>query len=261
MHLDRFKKDGKQANYRTLIPGLRHRKRNKSVLEIALKKAQKTGSILEFGVFKGKTINYLAKLVPNEPIYGFDSFEGFPNDGRTDWQQDFTVDGLPAVASNVTLIKGFFDASLPKFLRENPDLPPVRLLHIDCDLYSSTKVVFDNLGHLLKPGSVIVFDELLHYGRFRENEFLAFFEFLEKNNLTFYWLAKAGKLMSFEKFLKMKASHTLASIQVLRSKGYHQNAAVILVPRTESYDETLAQYRAKAETLAQTFPIEINKHP
>ena len=31
---------------------------------------------------------------------------------------------------------------------------PIRLLHIDCDLYSSTKDVFDAAAHRLQPGSV-----------------------------------------------------------------------------------------------------------
>ena len=255
MHLDLFGKEGKQANYQTLIPGLRQRKRWENVLKAALDNAQLCGPVLEFGVFRGKSINYLAELLPNEVIYGFDSFEGFPNDGRPDWQQDFQLDDLPAVAKNVTLVQGFFDVSLPAFLRENRAFPPLRLLHIDCDLYSSTKLVFDNLSHLLQKGSVIVFDELLHYGRFRENEFLAFFEFLEERSLTFHWLVRAGKVMPFKNFLEMKANNRLAEMKVLRSKGYHQNTAVELAARPASYEDTLAQYRGVAENLARDFPI------
>ena len=257
MHLDLFKKEGKQANYRTLIPGLRNRKRFKSVLGAAFNETQKSGSVLEFGVFQGRTINYLAELLPNEPIYGFDSFEGFPDDGRKDWQQDFSVEALPDVPNNVTLVKGFFDTSLPKFLEKNPDLPPLRLLHVDCDLYSSTKIVFDNLSHLLEPGSVIVFDELLHYGRFRENEFLAFYEFLEQKKLTFSWVAKVGKLMPLKKILDMHKSHALAGMKQLRAEGYHQNAAVALAARPASYEDKLAQYRSAAEDLARAFPLEL----
>ena len=32
------------------------------------------GIIAEFGVFKGKSINYFAKRCPNAQVYGFDSF-------------------------------------------------------------------------------------------------------------------------------------------------------------------------------------------
>lgn len=36
----------------------------------------RNGPILEFGVHKGVSINYFAKLNPNLEIFGFDSFEG-----------------------------------------------------------------------------------------------------------------------------------------------------------------------------------------
>ena len=38
------------------------------------------GSVLEFGVHKGKTINVMSKVFPNDTLYGFDSFEGLPED-------------------------------------------------------------------------------------------------------------------------------------------------------------------------------------
>lgn len=255
MHFDRFKKESVQADYRSLVPRLRRRKRYKPVLKAALAKAQRSGSVLEFGVFRGRSINYLASLLPNDFIYGFDSFEGFPDDGRSDWRQDFSVDGMPRVPDNVTLVKGFFDTSLPAFLQEKPDLSPLRLLHVDCDLYSSTKVVFDNLSHLLIPGSVIVFDELLHYGRFRENEFLALYEFLEEKQLSFRWCARVGKLLPFQNFLERKANHTLEGMKELRARGYHQNAAVVLKKRPADYEESLTLYRNKAAVLASTFPM------
>lgn len=40
----------------------------------------KDGLYLEFGVFQGTTINYIAQQKENETIYGFDSFEGLPED-------------------------------------------------------------------------------------------------------------------------------------------------------------------------------------
>jgi hypothetical protein len=35
---------------------------------------------MEFGVSRGVTINFLAALNPMKKIYGFDSFEGNPED-------------------------------------------------------------------------------------------------------------------------------------------------------------------------------------
>jgi hypothetical protein len=62
-----------------------------------------------------------------------------------------------------------------------PNLPPhlpIALLHIDCDLYSSTKTIFELLSDRIVPGTVIVFDELVNYPAFKKHEVLAFYEFL-----------------------------------------------------------------------------------
>ncbi|UTW56225.1 class I SAM-dependent methyltransferase [Kordiimonas sp. SCSIO 12610] len=285
MHFDRFRHEGVQGDLRTLIPikDIRRRKRVKSVLEKALgfsansavrkdrmgsadstaseggaenAGGANSGPILEFGVYNGRTIRYMANMLPDTKLYGFDSFEGFPDDGRSDWQADFSVERMPDVPDNVTLIKGYFDESLPKFLYETPALPSPRLLHIDCDLYSSTKVVFDHVGPLLDAGNIIVFDELLHYGSFHSNEFLAFFEFLEKRGLSFRWLVKVGKLMPLEDLLNQKANHILPSMIDLRVLGYHQNVAIELTQRPKSYADDLAKYRSKAEDLAKLYPLE-----
>jgi predicted O-methyltransferase YrrM len=144
------------------------------------------GLICEFGVYTGKSINYIASRVDTE-VYGFDSFEGLPERWRDGFDRGvFKVDGLPKVAENVVLIKGWFDKTLPEFAKNQSKL--VAFLHIDCDLYSSTKVVFDNLGDKIKPGCVIVFDEYFNYPGWREGEIKAFHEFLEKYNLKYEYI-------------------------------------------------------------------------
>jgi hypothetical protein len=42
------------------------------------------GLVLEFGIFSGRTINHLAQPESSK-IWGFDSFEGLPEDWRTDY--------------------------------------------------------------------------------------------------------------------------------------------------------------------------------
>ena len=162
------------------------------------------GHILEFGVFKGGTINYMSERFPNQKLYGFDSFEGLPEDWNTSYNEKynkhkkgyFSINSLPAVNNNVILVKGFFDQSLPQWLQEN-SLEQIKLLHIDSDLYSSAKTVLDNLNSYIVPGTVIVFDEFYPWGRKRyetweEHEYKAFkewvttykrkFEVLYRNN-------------------------------------------------------------------------------
>ena len=87
----------------------------------------------------------------------------------------------------MTLIKGWFDATLPTFAAEHDE--PVALLHIDCDLYSSTKCIFAHLGDRVVPGSVIVFDEYFDYPAWQEHEFKAFAEFVAQAGLSYEYLA------------------------------------------------------------------------
>ena len=138
------------------------------------------GIWLEFGVWSGKTINLLSKYT--NKIYGFDSFIGFPSDdNRKDWKQiHFNLKGkLPKVNTNVKLVKGWFNETLDNFLKNQKE--NISVLHIDCDLYSSTKYILTTLKHLLVNGSIIMFDEIINYRGFKDGEFLALYEFCNDN--------------------------------------------------------------------------------
>jgi hypothetical protein len=165
---------------------------NLDVLTLALKQVEnKAGLYLEFGVFSGHTINHIAGQV-DKPVYGFDSFEGLPERWRDNLGSGhFKVNGLPKVRENVTLVKGWFDQTLPEFLKSH--LGDVGFLHVDCDLYSSTRTIFTCLAPRIKPGTVIVFDEYFNYPGWREGEFKAFQEFVAKGNLKFEHLSYNGK--------------------------------------------------------------------
>jgi hypothetical protein len=158
-----------------------------SVLSYALEHAQLDGHVIECGVFYGRSINYLAAKYEGE-IHGFDSFEGLPEDWKTgESKGSYSTHGkLPEVASNVTLHTGWFEDTLPVFAKEQS--APICLLHIDCDLYSSTSTIFKQLGHLIRPGSVIVFDDFLGYPGFESSEFKAFYEFIENSKLDFEFI-------------------------------------------------------------------------
>lgn len=135
--------------------------------------------ICEFGVWRGVSVNFIAKLTGNT-VYGFDSFEGLPEQwGGDHWKKgDFALSSIPKVRSNVTLVKGWFNETLPPFLKEHKG--QVGFLHIDSDLYSSCKTVFELLESRLGPGSVIVFDEYFNFPQWEEGEHKAFQEFLSK---------------------------------------------------------------------------------
>jgi hypothetical protein len=159
------------------------------VLAVAMARMLRHGLICEFGVFEGQTISYIAKQVPDRNVFGFDSFKGLPETWRGPFERGvFSTGGrLPSVPANVTLIEGWFDATLPTFAAEHDE--PAALLHVDCDLYSSTKCIFAHLGDRVVPGSVIVFDEYFDYPGWQEHEFRAFAEFVAQAGLSYEYLA------------------------------------------------------------------------
>lgn len=135
------------------------------------------GLWLEFGVASGQTIRHIAGL-HSGPVYGFDSFEGLPENWRSGYDKGAFSGELPAVPDNVELIKGWFSDSLPAFLSTHAG--KVSFLHVDCDLYSSTRTIFDLLESRLGVGSVIVFDEYWNYPAWQQHEYKAFGEFIGK---------------------------------------------------------------------------------
>ncbi|MDW4549972.1 TylF/MycF/NovP-related O-methyltransferase [Defluviimonas sp. D31] len=157
-----------------------------------------SGLRLEFGVWRGKSIQMCAARFPDQRWYGFDSFEGFPDDGRIDWQKPFKVIEMPDTPNNVTLVKGYFSDSLDPFLANTSG--EVAFVNIDCDLYSSTVDIFSALEkhNRLKPGVVIYFDELINYADYMWNESLALFEMCERTGLGVEWICYDHHLRSPE---------------------------------------------------------------
>lgn len=161
---------------------------NFALLDKALREADISSGrlVCEFGVFSGRSINYIA-LNTDTPIFGFDSFEGLPERWRDGFGQGyFKVNKLPKVKSNVKLIKGWFNETLPEFIKSNEGI--VGFLHIDCDLYSSTKCIFDHLGPRIKKGTVIVFDEYFNYPDWENGEIKAFKEFISDYELSYKYI-------------------------------------------------------------------------
>mmetsp|Transcript_2948 Transcript_2948/g.3453 ORF Transcript_2948/g.3453 Transcript_2948/m.3453 type:complete len:170 (-) Transcript_2948:8-517(-) len=157
------------------------------------------GLILEFGVYYGKTIRMMANYFPNDIIHGFDTFEGLPSDWFNTKQGSYSTDGtLPSAPNNVKFLKGLFSESLPDFLANQPpssDLTdlPIKLMNIDCDMYSSTKDVFDLVHKRVIQGTIIIFDEYVQNPNWKEDEYKAFQEAVEEyggtmNILEYQWL-------------------------------------------------------------------------
>ena len=165
------------------LPTARH------VLENAISEARIDGHFIEFGVYKGGTIKFIAQTVPNRQIHGFDSFHGLSEQWSGNRSMFDAKGKLPKVPGNVTLHKGLFSDSLPGWLSRYQG--PVSLIHIDCDLYSSAKSIFDLLGQRIVPGTIIVFDEYFNYHNWQQHEFKAFQEFVHSRKVKYEYICFA----------------------------------------------------------------------
>jgi hypothetical protein len=149
------------------------------------------GSIIELGVAGGFGLMSFAHFCSIfEPthyvrkIYGFDTFEGFPDVDEKDSTSsadhmkkgglkfdsyDYLKKVIPLYDKNrflshlpkIDLIKGDASLSIVEFLEKNPSLV-IAMLYLDVDLYQPTKVALEKLMSRIPKGGVIVFDELNH---------------------------------------------------------------------------------------------------
>lgn len=160
------------------------------VLLRALELAPAGGLTLECGVYFGRSLRLIAERTDGT-VHGFDSFQGLPEawSEREGAGAYSTAGELPAVAANARLHPGWFQDTLPSFLADHEG--PVRLLHVDCDLYSSTRTVLEHLDERLVAGSIVVFDDLLGYAGYEEHELRAFLEFAGQRGLRWEIVAAA----------------------------------------------------------------------
>ena len=153
---------------------------------------------LEFGVATGRTINYISKFT-NDKVYGFDSFEGLPEKWRDGCEKgEFSTNGrLPQVNSNVELIKGWFNETLVHFIQKQNK--KISFIHMDADLYSSTKYIVDVVKDYIDTDCISVFDELVNYAGYDSynidtGELKAFYEFITENEVNYEWIGMNGRV-------------------------------------------------------------------
>jgi hypothetical protein len=151
------------------------------------------GMILEFGVATGRTLNHIARLLPNKFVHGFDSFEGLPENWTSRMPKGFfRRDNLPRVNHNCRLHVGWFNETLPRWKSVFGD-NPIQLLHIDSDLYSSAVTILSELEANIVPGTVIVFDEYINYPGWQQDEFRAWQEFVAKNAIDYEYIGYVSR--------------------------------------------------------------------
>jgi hypothetical protein len=140
------------------------------------------GNLLEFGVYRGSTLSRLIQRRLFVQVWAFDSFEGLPDnqEGNPDWPagafnavEDLSLHTPERLMEYITkltarpdinFVKGFFDQTLTSGLGERLS-GTGSYIHLDCDLYSSTKTVLDWLfkHNVPKPGCLFRYDDWYGY--------------------------------------------------------------------------------------------------
>jgi len=172
-------------------------KRRFDLLEFSVMNSTPGGMFMEFGVAEGFSAEYIASLIPTKTLYGFDSFEGLPEDLGATVKGTFARGeyGIPQVSDNIELIVGWFEDTLEQFLEDHPE--KASFIHCDADLYSSTKHVLSTLTlyNRLERGTIIQFDEFFTMQKGLKSEYNAFIEIVEDYRIKFEYIG-----YSFNKF-------------------------------------------------------------
>ena len=154
---------------------------------------------LEFGVYKGGSINFLANFLKNHNtnIYGFDTFEGFTED----WKGTFRLSGdysnkslLPKVSGNVKLIKGPVQKTIDKFILENKN-KKIIFIHFDMDTYESTNFVLKKIKPLIHSEAYFLFDNFYNYAAWKVGEFKALKENFDESQIKYLGFAAEEQVL------------------------------------------------------------------
>jgi hypothetical protein len=160
-----------------------------------------TGLVLEFGTATGRTLNQFAHWLPGKTIRGFDSWQGLP-EKFNDLPAGHFAQSLPYKLPNCELVQGWFGArptqdqsSIREFTARdfaNSHKEPIVLLHLDADLYSSTKTVLDAFAKQIVPGTVILFNEYWNHPTWKKHEFRAWQEHVAQHHVQYEYIGYAS---------------------------------------------------------------------
>ena len=146
-------------------------------LAYSINQVKINGMYMEFGVENGGSLQIIANNTDNDiKIHAFDSNLGIPE--LWNGHETGSFKGQIPTKDKYIPHEGLFEETLPELQKDI-----IAFLHIDCDLYGSTKTIFNYLIDYIVSGTVIVFDEYYGYLAYKEHEYKAFKEFLDESGL------------------------------------------------------------------------------
>lgn len=155
----------------------------------AIKKAHISDELLfmELGVFTGNTFMMIRSELPeNIILYGFDTFQGLPEDWISDDNSiiypkgKFAIDYIPEETINTKFIVGKVEETLRLFMAERRD--KISFVHFDMDLYNPTYYSLQQLYTRFIVGTVLVFDDFFNLPGWQNHSFKALIDFLNDHN-------------------------------------------------------------------------------
>jgi O-methyltransferase len=167
----------------TMVGRLRYLE-NLALAKVAVSNpALQEGAIIECGTWRGGMAAGLIEVGgPTRKYCFFDSFEGLPpaedidGEAAKDYQENTSapeyVDNCSATlaefrstialtrcpSKNIEIVPGFFEQSLKAF-----NSPPVAVLRLDGDWYSSTMTCLAKFWEFVLPGGLILIDDYYHW--------------------------------------------------------------------------------------------------
>ncbi|WP_269623978.1 protein arginine N-methyltransferase [Prochlorococcus marinus] len=153
--------------------------------DAVIKQSIQNRPFYEFGVYKGSSFKYLIKTFKEG--YGFDTFEGLPENWDRFKKGAFSTQGTIPKIIGGTFIAGMFEDTLPTFFSQ--PRPIASVINFDADLYSSTVCALNYSKPIIDKDTILIFDEFIVHDNWEQHEYKAFNEFCSKNNFTYEVLA------------------------------------------------------------------------
>ena len=139
----------------------------------------------EFGVWRAEAFQYLIRTFKKG--YGFDTFEGIPDDWHDEKAGTYSSDGKIPQIEGGEFIVGKFEDTLPSFF--SFFRPMASIINFDADLYSSTICALNLSKSIIDRHTILIFDEFIMNKNWEQDEYKALNEFCINNNYTYEVLA------------------------------------------------------------------------